>query len=413
MRLPFRGAGVLAHRSTLAGLTAGLFASVLVVCGCNKEQKADTPAGQRPAVPVLVAPVVRKDMPVEIISFGNVEAYATVSAKAQVNGTLQTVHIEEGQVVEANQLLLSIDPRPYEAAVKQAEANLARDKVQGRYADEDANRVAVLLKKGIGTQDEYDQARTKAEVAKAVIQADEAAVTMAKLQVEYCTIRSPFKGRMGQLLLDQGTLIKANDVPILTINRTQPIYVTFTVPQDELSRIRRQMKQRSLEVRALLPGEPNRPELGTLTFIDNQVDANTGTIRLKGTFQNTEERLWPGLYVDTVLKLSTEPNVIVVPSQAVQLGQRGQYVYILKDDMTVEQRRVKVLRTLGEESIIEDGLQPGQKVVTDGQFRLTDGAKAVVRLPEKGAESRPGSAAPTRPAPQAGTQASGPSEARP
>lgn len=337
---------------------------------------------QKPAVPVTAAAVIQKNVPVQINTIGNVEAYSTVSVKSQIGGILDHVHFREGQDVNKGALLFTIDPRPYEAALKQAEANLAKDTAQLENAREEVRRYAELVKKGYVAQEQYDQIRTNAASFEAIVNADKAVVENARLQLKYCYIYSPFNGRTGNLLSHQGNLIKANaDNPMVIINQIQPIYVTFSVPEQYLAEIKQYMSGGKILVKAFITTVKDNSEEGVLTFVDNTVDAATGTIKLKATFTNNKKRLWPGQFVDVVIVLTTQPNAIVVPSQSVQTGQKGQYVFVIKDDLTVEDRAVTVSRTLNSETVIENGLQAGEKVVTDGQLRLVPGAK--VQLKEK------------------------------
>jgi multidrug efflux system membrane fusion protein len=300
-----------------------------------------------------------------------------------------------------------IDTRPFEADLKQAEANLtrdvaqaqqaeanlARDRVQANNAAVEARRREGLFQRGLISQEEYDQARanTKAlqeavradqaavESAQAAIHADQAAVESAKIQLAYCSIRSPIDGRTGSLMVHRGSIVKANDVTLVVINQLTPIYVGFPVPEQALPEVRRYMAAGTLPVKAIIPDETQPPEQGVLTFVDNAVDPTTGTIRLKGTFRNNDRRLWPGQFVNVVLTLTTQPNAIVVPSQAVQAGQEGQYVFVVKPDLTAQFRPVVVARTVDGETLIEQGLTPGESVVTDGQVRLTQGVKVEVK----------------------------------
>jgi multidrug efflux system membrane fusion protein len=336
----------------------------------------------RPPVPVTAAAVVQKTVPVQIRAIGNVEAYSTISVKSQIEGVLTRIHFKEGQDVNKGDLLFTIDPRPYEAALKQAEANLVKDTAQLENARVEVNRYAELVKKGYVAQEQYDQIRTNAAALGATVNADKAMVENARLQLKYCFIYSPITGRTGNLVSNQGNLIKANaDNPMVTINQIQPIYVTFSVPEQYLNDIKKYMAARKLNVEAFISKakEDVRPEQGVLTFIDNTVDTTTGTIKLKGIFTNKGKRLWPGQFVDVLLTLTMQPNAIVIPSQAVQAGQSGVYVFVVKSDLTVESRPVVVDRSLDGESVIEKGLQPGEKVVTDGQLRLVPGAKVEIK----------------------------------
>ena len=338
---------------------------------------------KKPPAPVTAAAVIQKTVPVQISAIGNVEAYSTVSVKSQIGGELIRVHFREGQDVKKGDLLFTIDPRPYEAALKQAEANLAKDTAQLENAREEVRRYAELVTKGYVAQQQYDQIRTNAAAFEATVNADKAFVENAHLQMKYCFIYAPITGRTGNLMANQGNLIKANaDTAMIVINQIQPIYVTFSVPEQNISEIKNYMAKGNLKIDAFLSKEDMKPEQGVLTFIDNAVNQATGTIKLKGTFSNTVKKLWPGQFVTAVLTLTSQPNALVVPSQSIQSGQKGQYVFVIKNDLTVEDRPVNVGMTLNTETVIEKGLQPGEKVVTDGQLRLVPGAKVQIKKSE-------------------------------
>lgn len=350
---------------------------VLVFLGaCGKK----SPPPKKEAVPVSAATVVQKTVPVQLRAIGNVEAYSTVGVKSQIGGELLSVHFKEGQDVNKGDLIFTNDPRPYEAALKQAEANLAKDTAVLENAREEVRRYAELVEKGYVAQEQYDQIRTNSAALEATVNADKAIVENARLQLKYCYIYSPITGRTGNLMSHQGDLIKANaDNPMVTINQIQPIYVDFAVPEQYLNEIKKYVSFGKLKVEAFISKEDVKPEQGVLTFIDNTVDMTTGTIKLKGTFVNKERRLWPGQFVNAVLTLTSQPNAIVVPSQAIQTGQSGQYVFAIKSDLTVESRPVVIGRALDGETVVEKGLQPGDKVVTDGQLRLIPGAKVEIK----------------------------------
>ena len=342
-------------------------------------------SGRSGAVPVTVATVIQKNMPVQLAATGTVEAYATVSIRAQVGGVITKVSFTQGQDVKQGDPLFTIDPRPLEAALKQAEANLQRDTAQLQNSREQARRYAELVKKQYVSQEQFDQIKTNADALESVVDADKAAVENAKVQLSYCYIFAPVDGRTGSLLVNQGNLVRTNDAtPLVVINQVNPIYVTFSLPEGNLPEIKVRMAQATLKVLAILPQSPNNPEQGTLTFVDNAVDATTGTIKFRGTFANTARRLWPGQFVKVVLNLSDQPNAVVVPFQAIQAGDNGQIVFVVKPDRTVEVRRVTVGRTLGGQAIVEKGLTPGETIVTDGQFLLSQGARVQIK---KGAES--------------------------
>jgi multidrug efflux system membrane fusion protein len=353
-------------------LTVAILLLVLLMMfsACTKKK----PAPPR-TVPVIVESADRKNVPLQLKAIGNVEAYNGVSIKALVGGEVEGVYFQEGQEVKKGDLLFKIDPAPYEAALRQAEATLAKDIAQAKNAEEQAKRYAILVQKDYVSRDQYDQLRANADALAAVADADRANVENARLQLSYCTIKSPINGRAGSVLINAGNIIKANDLVLTTINQIVPIYVSFSVPEQNLADIKKYTASRELKVEAIIPGDDKRPARGELTFIDNAVDRTTGTIRLKGTFENRDRRLWPGQFVDVVLTLTTEQNRVVVPSQAVQTGQQGQYVYVIKDDMTAEFRLVAPGRTFDRWMVIDKGVAAGERVVTDGQLRLVPGAK--------------------------------------
>ena len=342
-------------------------------------------SGRSAAVPVTVATVVQKNLPVQIDATGSVEAYSTVSIRAQAGGVVTKVSFTQGQDVKQGDPLFTIDPRPFDAALKQAEANLARDTAQLQNSREQARRYLELVNKQFVSREQYDQIKTTSEALESVVDADKAAVDNAKVQLSYCYIFSPVNGRTGTLLVNEGNLVRTNDAtPMVIINQVNPIYVTFSLPEGNLPEIKARMAQTTLKVLAILPQSPDRPEEGTLTFVDNAVDATTGTIKFRGTFANTARRLWPGQFVKVVLNLSEQPNAIVIPFQAIQSNENGQLVFVVKPDRTVEVRPIIVSRTLGGQAIVDKGLTPGETVVTDGQFLLSAGSRVQIK---KGAES--------------------------
>ncbi len=334
---------------------------------------------QKPTAPVTEGTVIKKTVPVQIRAIGNSEAYSTVAIKSQIGGELIQVHFREGQYVKKGDILFTIDPRPYEIALKQAEANLTKVSAQLENARKELVRYRDLDKEGFVSKEQYDQIKTNAAVLEAMVSFDKAVAENAKLQLKYCYIYSPVSGRAGNLISNQGNLIKANaDNPMIIINQVKPIYIIFSVPEQYLSDIKKFMAKGNIEVRAKLSAEDKKEEKGVLTFIDNTVDTTTGTIKLKATFANDKEILWPGQFADVVLTLTSQPDAIVVPSQSIQTGQKGHYVFIIKDDLTVESRPVTVGITLNDESVVEKGLLPGEKIVTDGQLRLMPGAKVKI-----------------------------------
>jgi multidrug efflux system membrane fusion protein len=392
---------------TMLAALAALPAACLMAPGCSTANVQSAGKKSEIAASVTVATVTRKNVPVEVRAIGNVEAYTTISVKAQIGGELTRVHFHEGDSVKKGDLLFQIDPRPYEEAIRQAEANLAKDAAllnqaeanrahdaaQEKYVREQAGRYAKLFEHGVLSRDQADQVRSDAdaraeavradqaaiESARAAANADKAALDTLKLQLSYCSIRSPIDGKTGNLAIKQGNIVKANDVDLVTINQVQPIYVTFSVPEDRLPEIKQHMAKGKLAVLANRPSDNTTLGQGAITFIDNAIDATTGTIKLKGTFPNENENLWPGQFVSVVLRLATKPDAIVVPSQVVQTGQTGNYVFVVKPDETVEMRTVTKGTKIGSEIEIENGLQPGETVVSNGQLRLAPGMRVQVK----------------------------------
>lgn len=382
-------------------LSSAALALALLLAGCGKQQ-AQSGGRMMPAVPVSVAVAAEEAVPLQIRAIGTVEPSSTVQIKSQVAGELLSVHFVEGRDVNKDDLLLEIDPRPYREALAQAEAavakdrallaqaqaNLARDQAQATSAEADAYRYEQLAKEGVASTMQATQQRAAGdaaresvradqaaiESARASLESDQAAVARAKLDVGYCEIRSPLSGRTGNLLVHPGNLIKVNDVPLVVVNQITPIFVSFGVPEEQLAAIRQRARD-SLAVEASTDAEPNKISRGRLKVVDNAVDTNTGTIRLKAVFDNADHRLWPGQFVNVVLTLDTQTNATVVPSEAVQDGQRGQFIFVVKADQTVEPRPVTVTRTIGRKAVIAKGVAPGETVVTDGQLRLYPGAK--------------------------------------
>src|SRR5579883_669682 len=306
------------------------------------------------AVPVVAATVKRKPMPVVINAIGTVQPVATVVVKSRIDGQIAKVNVHDGQEVKAGDVLFQLDSRAAEAQVRQADAQLAKDRAQLANARREAARQAELAAKNYASQSIADTAQTNAAALEAAVRADEAALDNLKTLLSYYTITSSIDGRVGAIALKEGNAVKAVDtIALLTVNQMRPIYVAFSVPQRDLPAI--------------------RAEMGKLAFIDNAVDASTGTVMLRGLFQNPAEDLWPGQFVTTALTLRVEPNALVVPAQAVRVGQESSYVYVIKPDKTVEPRTVTVDRSAGGESIIASGLSEGEEVVVDGQLRLTKG----------------------------------------
>ncbi len=398
--------------TTSKKLICGVFAA-LIFAACSS-QKAPPPMGP-PPIPVTLATAGTQAVQQEISAIGNVEPSETVQVRAQVAGDLMRANFAEGQNVGKGDLLFQIDPRPYREALQQAEAavardrallaqaqaNLSRDQAQQKNADTDANRNQQLVKEGIVARSQYDTSRTNAEVyaesvradqaaiqsARASVNSDLAAVERAKLDLSFCEIRAPISGRTGNLLMHVGNYVKANgDTSLVVINRIEPAFVSFSVPEDRLATIRRLSVAGKLKVRVTTKDAPGKPVTGSLSVLDNTVDTTTGTIRLKATFVNAGSVLWPGQFVNVNLTLDTIPSAVVVPSEAVQAGQKGSFIYVVKADRSVEARIVTTGQIVDGKIVIESGLKAGETVVTDGQLLLAPGAK-VMALPGAKPES--------------------------
>ena len=371
----------------LMGLLS-LFAVVFSGCGSAKKDDPAKARRDRPA-PVTVSPVVQKTVPVELSAIGNVEAYSSVAVKSRIGGELKKVHFLEGQPVRQGDLILTIDPLPYEAALKQAQANVARTIALTKKADEDLRRYQDLIQKEYISQEQYDQARANVEALQATLKADQAAVENARLNLGFCLIQAPLTGATGSLLARPGAQIKANDdKAMVTINQVQPIYASFSVPEQYLSEIQKYARQGGLKVKALLGDNEPLAEEGRLTFIDNTVDSSTGTIRLKGTFANQDRKLWPGQFVKVTLSLTSQPNALVIPSQALQTGIKGQYVFVVTPELKAETRPVVVGRAFDGQTVIEKGLRAGEQVITDGQFLVVPGGKVQIKTGVENPEAR-------------------------
>jgi multidrug efflux system membrane fusion protein len=358
--------------------------------------------------PVVVAKVTEKDVPVDIAAIGNVEAFTSISVRAQVTGQLERAFLNEGDFVKKGETLFQLDRRPFEAALQQAEANVAtrkamlaqaeaqlnRDAANAEYQQLTAERQAALETRGILSKDMAEQARASADATKALVEADKAnvvsnqaqldaavaAVETARVQLSYTTITSPIDGRTGNLTVKTGNLVTANNTELMTIAQVQPVLVTFSIPAVHLPTVKKHMSDNALQVTAIPQDAEAQPAVGHLTFVDNAVDMTTDTIRLKARFDNPDRRLWPGQFARVSLRLTTIPHAIVVPSQAVQTGQDGQYVFVVKDDQSVEQRTVTVGQRVDQDQVVDQGLKPGETVVTEGQLRLEPGSRVTTDL---------------------------------
>ena len=395
-------------------------ALVLCLAACQKQAPPAAATAARPsvpAVPVTVAQAVQETIPFELKVVGSALSSSTVQVKSQVAGQLVKVHLTEGQDVQKDALLFEIDSRPYLEILKQADANLARDRAQLRQAEANLSRsiaelknaeaneerYADLAKQGIISKQQHEQMRTTADVAResskaaqaaiesarAAVQSDQAAIDKAKLDISYCQIKAPLAGRAGNLLVHPGNLVQANgSSALVVINQISPIFVTFSVPETHLTAIRARNSRSALPVGVSLADDPNKSVNGRLSVIDNTVDTATGTIALKAVVDNRDRTFWPGQFVNVKLQLDSIPNATVVPAEAVQEGQTGQFVFVVKADSTVEPRKVTVGRTFESRTVIQSGIAPGEKVVTDGHLRLAPGSRIqeVAPVPKVGVE---------------------------
>lgn len=366
-------------RSSIVFLS--LFA-VLILSGCGKKDQvmAAATAGGHPSAPVIVAQVEQRDIPVQVRTIGNVEAYQTVQIRSQVNGQIERIFFHQGDDVGKGQLLFQLDKRPFQADLDKAIAQENHDQASAENSRIEAERYTRLEKQGIVSHEQGDQMRTQAKADTAAVEADKAAAEAAHVQLQYTDIAAPIDARAGALLINLGNLVKANDTPYLVqLNQVTPIYVTFSAPEANLNEVRHRFSSRQeLKILAYPKGDSADPAVGRLSFIDNEVDTTTGTFKLKGTFQNRDRRLWPGEFVDVALELSTQKNAIVVPTKAVQSGQQGDYVYVVTADNTAEPRPIKTSGVYQNLTLISDGLRPGERVIVDGQLRVAPNAKVTV-----------------------------------
>ncbi|HEX2648444.1 MAG TPA: efflux RND transporter periplasmic adaptor subunit [Burkholderiales bacterium] len=359
-------------------VTLGAVLAYFSVDSGAKEKKR--PKGEA-EVPVSVIAAAQQSVPVTVQAIGNVEPLASVAVKARVDGQIVAVNFKEGQEVRKGEVLFRLDSRPFEAALKQAEANVLRDAAARDQARSQERRYKELLEKNFVSKEAYAQIATNAQTAEATAKASQAALESARVSLDYCTIASPIDGFVGKVLLQIGNMVKANDtISLVVINQVRPIYVSFSVPEQQLTEVRRLQQSGPLEVAVSTSDNRHAPlAKGQLAFIDNAVDPSTGTIKLRATFDNRDLALWPGQYVTTELKLYEQKDAIVVPAAAVQTGPQGEYVFVMKPDATAEVRKIEVARTNGDQVVIGKGLATGEKVVTRGQLRISPGAKLRVQ----------------------------------
>jgi multidrug efflux system membrane fusion protein len=372
MSAPRRALLLVAGLLILAGAAA-------VVFRFAPGSRAAAPKAVAPPVPVSVAQVVARTVPVRLRAIGNVEPYTTVAIKARIDGQIVAVHFKEGQEVRKGEVLFEIDKRPFEAQLAQAQATLGKDRALLDHANDQEKRYKELLAQKFISPDAYAQIRTNGETAAAQVRADEAAIESVRLQLAYCTIRAPINGYAGKIQIQEGNLVKANDTnPLVVINQVVPTNVSFSVPEQSLPALRKYQASGELQVSAQVPNAGLPPVAGKLSFIDNTTDATTGTIKLKAEFPNAGKELWPGQFVDVVLTLTQQDNATVAPSSAIQNGPNGQYVFVVKPDRTVDLRPVKIARSEGDITVMGSGLNPGETVVTIGQLRLGPGSKVAI-----------------------------------
>ena len=340
-------------------------------------QQAQAPRPQA-GVPVRITTVASKPTPVEFNTIGNVQTIASVSVKSRIDAVIEQVLVKDGQFVKAGDVLFQLDSRAGQAALHQAEATLARDQAQLANAQRNASRSKSLIAKNFVSQQQFDTDSSTATALEATVKADQAQVENAKIVMSYYTITAPIDGRVGLISIKQGNSIKANDVPLASVNQIQPIYVSVALPQNNLPELRAAMAKGPVTVQVTPAGDKGEPISGKIAFFDNTIDATSGTINVRSTFDNADQRLWPGQFVNVSVLVRTDPNALVIAPAAIQAGQNGTYVFIIKDDNTAEARPVTVDRTVGGMAVISKGLSPGEKVVTDGQLRLSNGARVQV-----------------------------------
>jgi multidrug efflux system membrane fusion protein len=373
-------------RLILAGLLVLLVVGGYYFRGYVFETATDTRPAQRPSPAQTVTADIAAEIqvPILVAAIGTVQPIATVIIKSRVDGEIAKVHFEEGQEVNEGDTLFTLDNRIFMSQLAQSEASLERDRAQLLRAQAEVKRQTELATRGVASTQKLEEVQTNMAVFQSAIRADEAAIDSARVNLNYTTIRAPISGRTGAINLKRGNVVKSNDtstqaVPLVTITQLRPIYVAFTVPERHLTDIRAARSSRPLPVTVTVPNELQAPIVGALTFVDNQVDAASGTISLKATFENSDTRLWPGQFVNVTLTLGIQDQAIVIPSSAIQIGQTGPYVFVIRPDSTVEMRLVRVDRTVKNGTVIAEGLKAGERVVIDGQLRLSNGTRVTVQ----------------------------------
>jgi multidrug efflux system membrane fusion protein len=363
----------------VASLAAVALGSIFYQADLLGPARSQTPAARpQGAVPVRVATVVVKSTPVQFDTIGSVQTIASVALKSRLDAVIDQVMVRDGQFVKAGDVLFQLDSRAAQAQVDQAAATLARDQAQLQNAQRNIERDKTLVSKDFVSHQQFDTDSATGAALQATVQADQAALENAKVLLSYYTIVAPIDGRVGMIAIKRGNSIKSNDVPLATVNQIQPIYVSFALPQNQLPELRAAMAQGPVTVRVLPQGDKGTPIEGEVAFFENAIDTTSGTINVRGNFSNDEQRLWPGEFVNVSVQVRTDANALVVPPAAVQVGQNGSYVFVIKDDNTAETRPVTVDRTVAGQVVISKGLSAGEKVAIDGLLRLTDGARVQI-----------------------------------
>jgi membrane fusion protein, multidrug efflux system len=386
------GSPMLRSRKMIVGGAVTIIVVVAAVLAVRHQQleqaqSAKTAAAQNGAIPVMAAPATAADVPLILRGLGTVTAFNTVAVKSRVEGNITRINFSEGQEVKAGDVLFELDARPYQAALEQANATLARDQATLANAQTDLARYAQLLKSESAPEQQYATQKATVAAAEATVKSDRAAIDAAELNVEYATIRSPVDGIVGIRQIDLGNLVQANSQTLVVVTQIKPIYVLFSLPEADIPRIRDAMTERKLTVQAYDAADQKQLSQGVLNLVDNQVDQTTGTVKLKAQFANSDEALWPGQFVNAHLVLDVVKNGVTIPAAAAQIGPDGRYVYAVRSDQTVEVRPITVTQTENNVSLIGSGLRPGEQVITSGWFKLTPGAKVAVTEPVDGSAS--------------------------
>jgi multidrug efflux system membrane fusion protein len=365
----------------------GICFGLLLLWGCGRKAPASF---DRPPTPVSVAQAVARDVPIYLDAIGKIAAREVVSVQPQISGRITQIHFVDGADVKVGQVLFTVDPRPFRAQLNAAEANLAQAKAALDLAKINFDRVESVTDPRAVARQDYDAKKNAVAVAEAQVQQNQAAVENARLNLDYCTIRSPINGRAGQRLVDIGNVVNANNTTLLVIQRLDPVYADFTIPENELSAVQQNMAQGTLMTEVRLPDDSEQPRDGKLTFLDNAVQEGTGTVKLRATIDNKDRRFWPGRFAQIRLILSTRKNAVLIPAEGPQMSAKGPFVYVVKQDSTAELRPITVGQRQGDLVVIDQGLQAGERIVTNGQLGVTPGGKVAIAQPSApGAQPAP------------------------